>query len=99
MLQQMYEDNIMLYSHVFEVQKERVEMKDDFRSEKPSTCRTEVNVQWVKQMVCGDDRLTIRKLTGREKCLEDLEYVWKVIGLGVQSIGQFLAERVIAVLE
>ena len=106
---QVYVERPMLITRVFERHQtskvEREALKDNFRSERPSTSRTEVNIMgkvgevWRSLVDCSNDC----KSAGHEKeqCLEDYYYghVCKVKGLGVLSILQFLAERNIAVLE
>ena len=62
MLQEVYGDETMSCSHVFEWHKRFKEgledVEDDSRSERPSTSRTADNVERMKQMVHGDRRLT-----------------------------------------
>ena len=63
MLKQVYGDNAMPQTHVFEWHKrfkeERKEVEDDSMSKRPSTSRTEVRVERVKQIVCADCRLSV----------------------------------------
>ena len=58
MHEQVYGDNTMSLTCVSEWHKrfkaECEEVEDDSRSGSPSTSRTEVNVEWVKQVVHGD---------------------------------------------
>ena len=60
MLNQEYGDNPMSRTRASEWHKRfkegRKEVEDDCRSGKPSTSRTEVNVETVKQIVRGDRR-------------------------------------------
>ena len=83
------------------------EVKDNSMSKMPSTNRTEVNAEWIRG---GEWRLTVKcsnnhKSGGYEKeqRIEDYNqrfgYVWKVTGLGVLSIQQFLAKRIITMLK
>ena len=63
MLQQVYGGETMSRSRVFEWHKRfkegREEVEDDPRSGRPSTSRTDDNVERVRQMVRGDCRLTV----------------------------------------
>ena len=40
-------------------------MKDDTRSKRLLTSRTEVNVERIRQLVCGDSWLNVRMLAGQ----------------------------------
>ena len=55
----------------------REEEKDDFKNETPLTSLSVVNVEWVRQVVCDDRRLTVRmnasQLDMKKGC------VWKII--------------------
>ena len=66
MLQEVYGDETMSHSRVFEWHKRfkegREDVEDDSRSGRPSTSRTADNVERVKQMVRGDYRLTVRMI-------------------------------------
>ena len=75
-VQQAYGNNTMSRTHVFEWHKNfkvgREAVKDDYRSGRPLTSRTKVNVEWVKQVVCVDLGWTvwmIAKLAGQEKAV------------------------------
>ena len=63
MHKQVYGDNTMSLTCVSEWHKRFKEgceeVEDDARSGSPSTSGTEVNVEWVKQVVHGDRRLTV----------------------------------------
>ena len=52
-------------------------MKDDSRSGRLSTSKTEVNVEQVRQVMCGDCQLTVQMITGQLNMKEDS--VWKMI--------------------
>ena len=66
MLQEVYGDETMSRSCVFEWHKRfkegREDVEDDSRSGRPSTSRIADNVERVKQMVRGDRRLTVRMI-------------------------------------
>ena len=55
-------NNTISHAGAFEWQSFKEELKDDSRSGKPSRSRTGINIDWVKQIVCGDRQLTGRKL-------------------------------------
>ena len=81
MLQEVYGDEEMSRSRVFEWHKQfkegREDVEDDFRSGRPSTSKTVNNVERVKQMVRGDRQLTVRMIA------DELEFnrdsVWNII--------------------
>ena len=82
MLQEVYGDETMSRSRVFEWHKRfkegREDVEDDSRSGRPSTSRTADNVESMKQMVRGDRRLTVRMIADElEKINRDS--VWKII--------------------
>ena len=89
-LQEVYGDETMSRSHVFEWHKQFKEghkdVEDDSRSGRPSTSRTVHNVECVKQMVCGDRQLTVRMITDELEINRDS--VWKIIAedLGMRKI-------------
>ena len=61
-------------------------MEGDSRSGRPSTSRTVDNVERVKQVVCGDRRLTVRMIADELEINRDS--VWKIIteDLGMRKI-------------
>ena len=65
-----------------------MEVKDDSRSGKPSTCRTEINVVWVRKLVSGDRWFTVQTIITK-----DLAVFEKKRGLGVSSIRLLLAVK------
>ena len=90
MLQEVYGDETMSRSRVFEWHKRfkegREDVEDDSRSGRPSTSRTADNVERVKQMVRGDRRLTVRMIADELEINRDS--VWKIIteDLGMRKI-------------
>ena len=81
------------------------EVEDQPRSRRTSPSRIEVNVEWVRKVVCGDCWLTVQMIISQLDMKKNSIWkivtewhVWKVIGLGVSSIWQFLAERNIVVI-
>lgn len=80
----------MSRSRVFEWHKRfkegREEVEDDPRSGRPSTSRTDDNVERVRQMVRGDRRLTVRMIASELAVNHDC--VWKIIteDLGMRKI-------------
>ena len=90
MLQEVYGDETMSRSRIFEWHKRfkegREDVEDDSRSGRPSTSRTADNVERVEQMVRGDCRLTVQMIA------DELEInrnsAWKIIteDLGMRKI-------------
>ena len=80
MMKQVYWDNILSYTRGFERYNRfkdcHVPVKDDLKSRRPSTSRTEVNVVKVRPMVCEDYLLTIQMIAS---LLDMQKYsVWKI---------------------
>ena len=90
MLQEVYGDETMLRSRVFEWHKRFKEgcedVEDDSRSGRPSTSRTADNVEYMKQMMCDDRRLTVRMIAYELEI--NCDSLWKIIteDLGVRKI-------------
>ncbi|XP_061553236.1 protein GVQW3-like [Phycodurus eques] len=90
LLQQVYGDETMSRSRVFEWCKRfkegREDVEDDPRSGRPSTSRTEANIERVRQMLRGDRRLTVRLIANELGMNRD--NVWKIIteDLGMQKV-------------
>ena len=53
------------------------ESKDDSGSNRPSTSRTEVNVEQVRQVACSDDLMTVQMIASQLNMKKDS--VWKII--------------------
>ena len=66
LLQKVYGDNTMSRTRLFEwlrrFKEGREEMEDDHRSGRPSTSRSDENVERVRQKVRSDRRLTVRMI-------------------------------------
>ena len=90
MLQEVYGDETMSRSRVFEWHKRfkdgREDVEDDSRSGRPSTSRTDDNVERVKQVVRADRRMTVRMIASELGINRDT--VWKIIteDLGMRKI-------------
>ena len=89
MLQEVYGDEKMSCSHVFEWHKrfkEGCDVEDDSRSGRPSTSRNVDNIERVKQMVRDDCRLIVRMIVDELEINRDS--VWKIIteDLGMRKI-------------
>jgi len=90
LLQQVYGDETMSRSRVFEWHKRfregRQDVEDDPRSGRPSTSRTDANVERVRQAVRGDRRMTVRLIASELDMNRDS--VWKIIteDLGMRKI-------------
>ena len=78
-----------------EIKEGREEVEDDSRSRRPSASRTEVNVKWVRQVVRGDNWLTVRKITSQLDLTEDS--VWKIIteDLGMHKVSAEMVPRLL----
>ena len=81
MLQQVYGDNTILHTYVFEwhqrFKEGWKEVNDDSRSRRPSTNRTENDIDWVRQVVRGKRQLTIWMIAKQLDMKNDS--IWKVI--------------------
>ena len=88
----------MLRTHVFEWHKRskgHEEVEDDSRSGRPSTSRTEVNVERVRQVVHGDHWLTVRMIASQLDLTKDS--VWKIIteDLGIRKVCAEMVPRLL----
>ena len=81
MLQEAYGDQAMSRARVFEwhqrFRKGEENVEDKPRSGRPSSSKTDVNVEAVRQAVRGDRRLTVRMIA--EQVGIDWQTVWKII--------------------
>ncbi|XP_051942683.1 protein GVQW3-like [Hippocampus zosterae] len=90
LLQQVYGDETMSRSRVFEWCKRfkegREDVEDNPRSGRLSTSRTEANVERVRQMLLADRRLTVRLIANELGLNRD--NVWKIIteDLGMRKV-------------
>ena len=99
MLKQVYGDNAISQTHVFEWHKRfregHKEMRDDSRSGRPSATRTEVHLEWVKQIVHGNHWLTVQMIPNQLDMKKDS--VWKIItkDLGMGKVCTKMVPRVL----
>ena len=81
LLQDVYGDDTRLKARPFEWHRRFKEVmedvKDDHRSGRPSTSRTEKNIELVRKKVNGDRRLTSRMMAN--DLATNCEEVWKII--------------------
>ena len=81
LLQEVYGDDSMSRTHLFEWHRRfkegREEVEDDHRSGRPSTSRTDENVERVRQKVRSDRCLTIRMIA--DELGMNCEQVWRII--------------------
>ena len=81
LLQKVYNDDTMSRTRLFEWHRRfkegRWEVEDDRRSGKPSTNRTDENVERVRQKMQSDRRLTVRMIA--DELAMNSERVWRVI--------------------
>lgn len=98
-LQQVYGANTMSRTRVFEWHKRfkegREEVEDDSRSGRPSTSRTEVNIERVRQVMRGDRQLTVRMIASKLDMKKDS--VWKIIteDLGMRKVCAKMVPRLL----
>jgi len=94
LLQEVYGDDTMSRTHLFEWYRKfkegREEVEDNHRSGRPSTSRSEENVQYVRENVQSNCCLTVRMIA------DDLdmnsERVWRIITEGLCKNGTKVAE-------
>ena len=90
MLQEVYGDEAMSRSRVFDWHRRfkegREDLDDDPRAGRPSTSKTEENVERVRQVVRGDRRLTVRMIA--DEVGMNHNAVWEIIteDLGMRKI-------------
>ena len=79
--QKVYGDDTVLRTRLFEGHRRfkegREEVEDDHRSGRPSTSRTDENVERVRQKVRSDRRLTVRMIA--DELGVNSEKVWRII--------------------
>ena len=95
LLQEVYGDNLMSRTCLFEFKEGREEVEDDHRSGRPSTSRTDENVECVRQKVWNDRCLTVRMIT--DELGMNSERVWRIImeDLGMRKIGAKMVPRLL----
>jgi len=99
LLQEVYGDDTISRTRIFEwhksFKKGREEVEDDHRSGKPSTSRTEENVQHVREKVRSDRHLTVRMIA--DELDMNSERVWRIIteDLGMRKICAKMAPRLL----
>ena len=71
----------------------REEVEDDHRSGRPSTCRTDENVERVRQKVRSDRRLTVRMIADEL----GMKSEWRIItkDLGMRKICEKMVPRLL----
>ena len=90
MLQEVYGDEVMSRSCVFDWHRRfkegREDVDDDPRAGRPSTSKTEENIERVRQVVRGDRRLTVRIIA--DEVGMNHNAVWEIIteDLGMRKI-------------
>jgi len=94
LLQEVYGDDTMSRTCLFEWNRRfkegREEVGDDHRNGRPSTSRTEENVQRVKEKVQSDRRLTVRMIV--DELYMNSERVWRIITEDLCKNGTKVAE-------
>ena len=99
LLQEVYGDNTMSRTRLFEWHRRfkegREEMEDDHRSGRPSTSKTDENVERVRQKVPSDRRLTVRMIA--DELGMNSEMVWRIItqDLGMRKICAKMVPRLL----
>ena len=90
LLQKVYGDDTMSRTRLYEWHRRfkegREEVKDDHKNRRPSTSRTDENVEQVRQKVRSDCRLTVRIIA--DELGMNSERVWRIIteDLGMRKI-------------
>ena len=90
LLQEVYGDDTMSKTHLFEWHRRfkegREEVEDDHRSGRPSISRTDENVEHVRQKVRSDCHLAVRMIANELDI--NSEMVWRIIteDLGMRKI-------------
>ena len=96
MLKQVYGDNAMSRTCVFEWHKSfKEEVEDDCRNGRSSKSRIEVNVKQVKQIDRGNRRLTVQMIASQLDMKKDS--VWKIIteDLGMRKVCAKMVPRLL----
>ena len=99
LLQEVYGDDAMSRTRLFEWHRRfkegREEMEDDLRSGRPSTSRTDKNVEHVRQKVLSDRRLTVRMIA--DELGMNSERGWRIIteDLGMRKICAKMVPRLL----
>ena len=90
LLQEIYKDATVSRTRIFKWHKRfkegREDVEDDPRSKRPTTSRTNENVERVREKVRSDRRLTVRMIADESSI--NSERVWKIIteDLGMKKI-------------
>ena len=94
LLQEIYDDDTMSRTRLFEWHRRfkegREEVEDDHRNERPSTSRTNKNVERVRQKVRSGRRLTFRTIA--DELGMNSERVWRIITEDLCKNGTKVAE-------
>ena len=94
LLQEIYNDDTMSRTRLFEwhrrFKERREEVEDDHRNERPSTSRTNKNVERVRQKVRSGRRLTFRTIA--DELGMNSERVWRIITEDLCKNGTKVAE-------
>ena len=99
LLQEVYGDEMMSRTRLFErymrFKEGREMVEDDYRSGRPSTSRTDENVERVRQKVRSDGRLTVRMIA--DELGMNSERVWRIITeeLGMRRICAKMVPRLL----
>ena len=99
LLQEVYGDATMSRTRIFEWHKRfregREDVEDDPKSGKPTTSRTNENVQCVREKVRSDRRLTVRMIA--DELSMNSERVWRIIteDLGMRKVCAKMVPRLL----
>ena len=99
LLHEVYGDDMMSRTRLLKwhtrFKEEREEVEDDHRSRRPSTSRTDKNVERVRQNVWSDRRLTVGMIA--DELSMNSERVWRIIteDLGMRKICAKIAPRLL----
>ena len=99
LLQEVYGDDMKSRTHLFEwyrrFKEGRKEVEDDHRSGRPSTSRTDENVERVRQKMPSDRHLTVRIIA--DELSMNSDRVWRIItkDLGMRKICAKMVPRLL----
>ena len=99
LLQEVYGDDMMSRTRLFEWHRRfkegREEVEDKYKSGRPSTSRTDENVERVRQKVRSDHRLTVRMIA--DELGMNSKRLWRIIteDLGMRKICEKMVPRLL----
>ena len=87
MLYEVYGDSGVSRATVFEWYKQFVEVrKDDPKTERPSTSKTNANIEMICQLICSDHQLTICVMADEPEIAKEIVRISLMEKLGMQNL-------------